>query len=153
MRIVIILMLLFFEVSAVSPQALIGSWQAVKRSVTNGTQSTEKEYLLLKADRTFSIVLLVSVEKDDAFVKDLKIEVSGIWKVRDDILVAVVKSVAVPVAKEVYRISRESLQNLAVTFENRFTNDPIRIIRIKSIDQKHFTSLNEEFKETFYTRQ
>jgi hypothetical protein len=152
MRIVVTLMILLFEAWAVSPQALVGNWQAVKSSLTNGTQSTEKEYLQLKADRTFSLMLLVSVEKDDAFVKDLKIEVSGIWKVRDDTLVAVVKSVAGPVAKEVYRISQESLRNLALTFENRFTNDPIRIIRIKHIDQGHFTSLNEELKETSYTR-
>lgn len=153
MKIMIVLTMLFLHAMAVSPQMLTGRWKAVSNSLTNGTQSTEKEYLQLKKDGTFSIVLLVSVRKDDAFIRDLKIEASGIWKVKDDVLVFVVKRVGVPVAKEVYLISKASLQNLAHIFESRFTNDPIRIIRIKNIGGAHFVTLNEESKETVYKRQ
>ncbi|TNF45319.1 MAG: hypothetical protein EP216_00340 [Epsilonproteobacteria bacterium] len=113
----------------------------------------EKEYLYLNANGTFSVVLLVSVQKGKAFIKDLEIKGSGIWKVSDRTLVAVVNKMEVPFAKEVYRISQESLRNVAAKFKSRFKNEPIRILTIKSIDMHNLITINEASKQTHYLRQ
>ncbi len=92
---------------------LVGKWQGVIQTSNHGTRITEKEYFNLNADRTFSLTMLVNLKKDEAFVRDLRIEGSGIWRVKDDTLVLVVNKVEVPFAKEIYLISQESLRNLA----------------------------------------
>ncbi len=153
MKIVILMIFLIFELSAVTQNDVVGKWQAVSKTINNGTHNIEKEYLNLNADHTFSIVLLVSVQKGDAFIKDLRIEGSGIWKVWNNTFVAVVNNVNVPNAKEVYLISHESLRNLSETFKNRFKNEPIRIHIIQSIDKNNMITLNEKAKETYYKRQ
>jgi len=153
MKVFILTLVFMLELSAMSPNEIVGKWQAVTHSMNNGTATTEKEYLYLNADHTFAIVILVSLQKDDAFIKDLRIEGSGIWKRRDNTLVVVVKKVEVPVAKEVYLISQQSLENLASNFQNRFENEPIRINTIKSIDKNNLTTVNEKLKETHYIRQ
>ena len=93
------------------------------------------------------------MQKGDAFIRDLQIKGSGIWKASNNTLVAVVKKMEVPFAKEIYRISQESLRNLAASFKNRFEKEPIRILSIKSIDQKNLITVNEALKETHYTRE
>ena len=153
MKIFIMIMILMLELNAMGQDMIVGRWQALTQTVNNGTKTIEKEYLHLNADHTFSIILLVSIQKDDAYIKDLHIEGSGIWKVRDNTLVIVIKQVEMPVAKEVYRISQESLENLAANFKRKFQNEPIRIIIIKNIEANHFTTINEEQKETSYLRQ
>ena len=153
MKIFIIILALMLELGAVGQTALIGKWQAVSQTTHNGTLTIEKEYLHLNANSTFSIVLLVSVQKGDAFIRDLQIKGSGIWKVSDNTLVAVVNKMEVPFAKEIYLISQESLRNLAANFKHRFEKEPIRILSIKSIDQKNLITVNEALKETHYTRE
>jgi len=153
MKIFIIILALMLELGAVGQTALIGKWQAVTQTTHNGTLTIEKEYLHLNRNKTFSITLLVSVQKGDAFVKDLQIKGSGIWKVSDHTLVIVVNNVEVPFAKEIYRISQASLRTLADNFKRKFQNEPIRIITIKSMDQNTLLTVNEASKETHYTRQ
>ena len=153
MKVLMMILLFMLELSAMSPNEIVGKWQAVTHLLNNDTATTEKEYLYLNADHTFSIVILVSLQKGDAFIKDLRVEGSGIWKRRDNTLVVVIKEVKVPAAKEVYLISQQSLENLAANFQNRFKNEPIRISIIKNIDRNTLTTVNERLKETRYTRQ
>ena len=153
MKVFVLILVFMLELSAMSPNEIVGKWQAVTHSTNNGTETTEKEYLYLNADHTFSIVIFVSLKKGDAFIKDLRVEGSGIWKRRDNTLVVVMKKVEVPAAKEVYLISQQSLENLAANFQNRFNNEPIRISIIKSIDKNSLTTINEKLKETHYRRQ
>ena len=149
---VIILFLLAVNLHAVSPNDIMGNWQAFNRTLDNGTETIEKEYLSLNANRTFVLVILVSVQKDDAFVKDLRIEVTGTWDSRDNTLVYVIKKINVPTAKEVYRISKQSLDNLAENFKYKYENDAIHISRIKYIDRTNMNVIGEKGLETKYKR-
>lgn len=153
MKVFILILALMVELSAVDKTEVMGKWKAVSKSTNNGTLTIEKEYLHLNADRSFSIVLLVSVQKGDAFIRDLQIKGSGIWKVSDHTLVAVVNKMDVPFAKEIYRISQASLRNLAANFKHRFEKEPIRILTIKSIDKNNLITVNEALKQTHYIRQ
>ena len=153
MKCLMILCILFVEVYAVTPQALAGNWYAYRQSKENGTDTVEKEYLHLKADHTFTIQLFVSLQKEEAFVKDLRIEGSGIWKSKENTLVIYIKKVEVPFAKEIYLISQESLRNLANNFRNKYESEPLRIIEIKSLINNQLVTSNEALIETSYTRQ
>ncbi len=152
MKIVILMMFLILELSAVNQNDVLGKWQAITKTINNGTHTIEKEYLNLNADHTFSMLLLVSVYKGDAFIKNLRIEGSGIWKVWNNTFVVVVKKVEVPVAGEVYLISQESLRNLAKIFKKRFENEPIRINIIENINRNTLILINEKEKMTSYMR-
>lgn len=153
MRVLIIILALILELNAVERSQLIGSWKSMAKSTNNGTLTIEKEYLHFNADRSFSIVILVSLQKGDAFVKDLQIKGSGIWKVHDHTLIAVVNKIDVPFAKEIYLISQDSLRNLAANFKNRLHKEPIRILDIKRIDRSNLITVNEASKQTHYMRQ
>ena len=152
-KILIFLCVILSTTQAFSPQELSGNWFAQTQSNNNGTITVENEYLHLNADMTFSILLLVSVQKGDAYIKDLRIEGSGIWRNRDNTLVVYVKKVSVPFAKEVAGISQESLTNLADYFKARYENDHLKIIFIKSMTGKALTLINEKSQETSYQRQ
>ncbi len=153
MKAFIIMITLMLELSAVSQNEIMGKWYAVSQTTNNSTLTIEKEYLHLDRDRTFSMVILVSLQKEDAFIKDLRIEGSGIWKVWNNTLVAVVNKVKVPSAGEVYLISQKSLENLSETFKRRFKNEPIRVMMIESIDKNNMIIFNEKEKKTHYKRQ
>ncbi len=152
MKVLMILLLLMVELSAVSTNELVGKWQTLSQVTNNGTLSIEKEYLTLNRNGTFSILLFVSVRKGDAFIKDLRIEGSGIWKVWENTLVIVVKKVEVPKAGEIYLISQASLRNLAATFKHRYEKEPIRISKIMALDPNHLKLINEAEVVTAYTR-
>lgn len=152
MRNLLLLFVCLLELQAANIQSLSGKWSALQQTNNRGTLTIEKEYLTLNADKTFTILVLVSVQKGDAFVKDLRIEGTGIWKVWKDKLVVVVNDVQVPKAGEVYRISQTSLEQLAATFKHRFVNEPIRINIIQSHDRTHLTTKNEKGKITRYSR-
>lgn len=152
MKTLLIVMLCLLELHAVDSNALYGKWYSVEQTTNQGTITIEKEYWTFNKNRTFSILFLVSVQKGDAFVRDLRIEGSGIWKLWQDKLVIVVKDVQVPKAGEIYRISQASLRNLAANFKSRFVNEPIRISVIQSMNNRHFTKVNEQGKVTQYNR-
>ena len=149
---VITLLLLVINLHAVNQNDIMGNWQAFDRTLNNGTETIEKEYLSLNANHTFVIVILVSVKKDEAFVKDLRIEVSGTWDSRDNTLVYVIKTINVPAAKEVYLISQKSLENLAANFKYKYENDSIHISRIKYINGTTMSVVSEKGRETKYKR-
>jgi len=153
MKILIFLMMFAFELQAITPSSIAGKWYAYAQSTTNGTVTTEKEYLSLNSDNTFSIQLFVSLQKGDAFIKDLRIEGSGIWKRRDNTLVIYIQKVEVPFAKEIYLISQESLRNLANNFKYKYEHAPLKIIYIESLDNTNLVTKNEKEQLTSYSRQ
>ena len=153
MKVFILILALMLELNAADKRQVMGTWKSVAQSTHKGTLTIEREYLHLNANSTFSIVLLVSVQKGDAFIRDLQIKGSGIWKVSNHTLVAVVNKMEVPFAKEIYRISQASLRHLAANFKQRFEKEPIRILTIKSIDQNNLITVNEALKQTHYSRQ
>lgn len=65
---------------------------------------------------------------------------------------AVVQKVEVPFAKEIYLISQESLRNFANNFKGNFENEPIRISVIKTMETNKMTTINENLRESTYTR-
>jgi hypothetical protein len=144
---------LIFCLNAADDAMLLGQWDSFTHGVNNGTKTIEKEYLKFYDNYTFDILFLVTVQKGNAFVKDLRIEGTGIWKTRGNILVVVVKDVEVPVAGEVYGISQASLEEIAATFHNRFKNDPIRILVIKELSQHTLVTENKRKELATYKRQ
>ena len=153
MKILVMILILMAELSAMNQNGLLaGKWQTISQTKSKGTLTIEKEYMSLNANNTFSLLLLVSVEKGDAFVRDLQIKVTGIWKVHKDTLVYVIKTIDVPLAKEVYRISQQSLEQLANHFRHRFDDQPIRILRIQSRNARQLNVINEKGKVSQYTR-
>ena len=150
MKMIILLVLCIFQLQAAS---VVGKWHSYVKSTTNGTVTTEKEYLSLNGDNTFAIALFVSLQKGDAFIKDLRIEGSGIWKRRDDTLVIYIQKVEVPFAKEIYLISQESLRNLANNFKYKYENEPLKIIVIEYLDDQKLVTENEKGQVTSYSRQ
>ena len=152
MKVFFTLLLLIFELQAANEAMLIGQWNSISKGVVNGTKTTEREYLKFNADHTFGVVLLVTAKKGIAYVKDLRIEGTGIWKTRGNILVAVVNYLDVPTAGEAYQISQSSLENIAATFRNRFKNDPIRILVMKQLSHQKLVTENEKKILVTYTR-
>jgi len=131
---------------------LYGEWHTQNHSINRGTQTLEKEYLRFKADHTFTILFLVTVQKGAAYVKDLRIEGTGLWKTRGETLVVVVKEVKVPVAGEVYGISQASLEKMAKTFHDRFKYDPIRILHIETLTRTTLATENSDGQHIRYHR-
>ena len=152
MKVLLVLLLLMVELSAVSTNELVGRWQAMRQATNKGTLTIEKEYLTLNANHTFNILAFVSVKKENAFIKDMRINASGIWKVWNNTVVIVVNKVEVPNAAEIYRISQASLRNFAATFKRKYENEPIRINKIMALDQKNLKWVNEAEVVTAYTR-
>jgi len=149
----LLLCILAVNVYAITPNELSGNWTAYRKSINNKTTTIEKEYLKLNANHTFTIQLFVSVQKGEAFIKDLHIEGSGIWKSRENTLVIYIKKVEVPFAKEIYLISQESLRNLAYNFKYKYESEPLRIIKIESFTSTQLITSNEQLLETIYTHQ
>jgi len=137
---------------AVEKQQMIGHWNTITTSNDNGQRTVEKEYLNLNGDSSFDITILVSVQKGNAYIKDLRIEATGIWEVRDNTLVLVVKTVSVPRVQKINQISQQSLNQLADNFKYKYENDPIHIITIKFLNQNSLVTINEAFRETSYSR-
>ena len=152
MKVLMILLLLIVELSAVNTNELSGKWQVVRQTTNNGTLTIEKEYLTLNGNGTFFLLGLVSVQKGEAFVRDMRIEVSGIWKVWENTFVLVVKKVEVPKAAEIYLISQASLRTIAATFKRKWENKPIGISKIMALDSNNLTMLNEQGIKTSYKR-
>ena len=153
MKSFILFLILIFGLNAADDAMLVGQWNSVTSSLNNGTKTTEKEYLKFYDNYTFDILFLVTVEKGNTFVKDLRIEGRGIWKTRGNILVVVVNDVEVPVAGEVYGISRSSLEGIAATFHNRFKNDPVRILVMKELSRQKLVTQNKQKQLVTYKRQ
>jgi len=141
------------SLSAMAPNEIVGNWYAYREASNNGTVTIEKEYLHLKENNTFALQIFVTVKKGDAFIKDLRIEGSGIWKRRESTLVIYIQKVEVPFAKEIYLISQESLRNLANNFKHKYESEPLRIVLIESFTGKQLVTSSEKLVKTSYTRQ
>jgi hypothetical protein len=132
----------------------VGNWQTETTSTSeNHTHVTEKEFLHLKSDHTFDIMILVNLKKGEHFIKDLQVKASGIWKRHITTLVVVINKIEVPFAKEVSRtINQRSLETLAGTYQARLKESPIRIYTITYLDDKKLTIVNEKGISTTYLK-
>jgi hypothetical protein len=148
--------LLFSLLLCAQPQhdMTVGNWQTVTATTSeNHTHVTEKEFLHLKPDHTFDIMILVNLKKGEHFIKDLQVKASGIWKRHITTLVVVINKIEVPFAKEVSRtINQRSLEALAGTYQARLRETPIRIYTITYLDQKKLTIVNEKGISTTYEK-
>jgi len=152
MKQLIFFCMMVLSASAAEKYTLLGQWKAVTHTTERGTKTTEKEYLKFYPDHTLDILFLVTLQKGNAFLKDLRIEGRGIWKRRGNILVVVLKNVEVPVAGEVYGISGTSLKQIAETFHHRFQNDPIRILVVKQLGRHLLVTENTYRQQVTYRR-
>jgi hypothetical protein len=149
---VFLICLLSLQFSFAENASIIGNWYMSSRSLNKGTEIIEKEYLNLYANHNFELLLLVSVKKGEAYIKDLRIEVSGVWEAKFGVLVYVIKSVNVPVAKEVYMISQKSLENLSASFRYRYVNSKIYINEIRFLDKSKLITFGSKSGENIYSR-
>lgn len=149
----LLISLLFIgQLHAVTSNEMIGNWYSALRTLNNGTETIEKEKLSFNADKTFVLVLMVSLKKGPAYVKDLRIEVYGNWEAKGNALVYTVNSVNVPSVKDIYLISKQSLDNLAENFKYKWVSNKIHIYKIISIEEKKLTVKSEKGRETHYKR-
>lgn len=135
-----LLILLFMgHLHAVTANNIVGSWYSALRTVNNGTEIIEKESLKFNANHTFMLVILVNLNKNTAYVKDLRIEITGNWEAKGNALVYTINSVNVPSVKDVYLVSKQSLDNLASSFKSKWVSDKIHIYKIISLEPKKLT--------------
>jgi len=148
-----LLILLFMgQLHAVTANDIVGSWYSSLRTVNNGTEIIEKESLKFNVNNTFMLVILVNLNKNPAYVKDLRIEVSGNWEAKGNALIYTINSVNVPSAKDVYQVSKQSLDNLASSFKSKWVSDKIHIYKIISFEPKKLTVKNGKGVITKYKR-
>ena len=138
-KIIITLLLLIGPLHAVSSNDIVGSWYSSLRTVNNDTEIIERESLEFNTDHTFMLVILVNLNKNPAYVKDLRIEIRGNWEAKGNALIYTINSVNVPSVKDVYQVSKQSLDNLASSFKSKWVNDKIHIYKIISFEPKKLT--------------
>ncbi len=151
-KILLILIFTIIQIHAIDANKIIGNWNTITKTQDNGLVTIEKEYLNISPNNNFNIVLLVSVQKDQAYIKDLRIEAYGTWDVRDNTLVLVVSRVNVPQVQDIQQISQESLNNLAANFKAKYENNPIHILKVKFLNNSSLTIINEKYREVSYSR-
>lgn len=151
-KILVAMFILLLQAQAVQKEQMITTWMNTASYVNDGLTTIEKEYMNLRANSTFSIVMLVSVQKNKSYLKDLRIEATGIWEVHNNILVRVINNVSVPTAQDVNQISQQSIDNLAANLKYRLEHDPIRIATVKFLNQNSLILINEKYEETTYSR-
>lgn len=148
-----LLILLFMgQVHAVTAYDIVGSWYSSLRTVNNGTEVIEKESLKFNANNTFMLVILVDLNKGPAYVKDLRVEIAGNWEAKENALIYTINSVNVPSVKDVYQVSKQSLDNLASSFKSKWVSDKIHIFKIVSFEAKKLTVKNGRGVITKYKR-
>ncbi len=152
-KILFISVLFLGQLHALSAHKLIGSWYSSLRTLHEGTETIEKENLTFNANNTFTLVMLVSLQKDLSYVKDLRIEVYGNWEAKGNALVYTINTVNVPSVKDVYLISKQSLDNLAENFKYKWVSSKIHIYKILSLKKKKFSVRSEKGRITEYKRQ
>jgi hypothetical protein len=145
-------LLLLLQFATANTALITGKWHDATRILNNGQETIEKSYLTLNPNGMFYILILVSVKKGDAFIKDLRVEIAGTWKVQDGVLKYVIKNVNIPSVKEVYLISQQSLDNLANVFKNTYTNNSVHVRKIELLDEKNMILVNEKGKKSTYKR-
>jgi hypothetical protein len=151
-KIIMAMFILILQLQAVQKDQMITTWKSTNTSVNKGLTTIEKEYVNLRANNTFDIVMLVSVQKGQSYIKDLRIEASGIWEVHENILVRVIKNTSIATVQDVNQISQQSIDNLAANIKFKLENDPIVISTVKFLNENSLILINEQYKETTYSR-
>ena len=145
-------LLLLFQFATANTALITGKWHDATRILNNGQETIEKSYLTLNPNGMFHILILVSVKKGDAFIKDLRVEIGGTWKVQDSVLVYIIKNVNIPSVKEVYLISQQSLDNMANIFKNTYQNGSMQLRKIELLNEKNLILVNDNGKKSTYKR-
>ena len=152
MKKLILLILLTINIYAIDTSMVVGKWHTTATIQNQNSTTVEKEYLNLRANHTFTITLLVSVQAKDAYIKDLRIEASGGYKVQDNLIIAVVKRVNVPSALDVKNISQNSLNAIADKFKARFDGEPILVTKVTNITATQMSTVSENGANRVYIR-
>jgi hypothetical protein len=153
MKKIAFILLMTLNLFAVDKSSILGQWHTSATTQNKSSITTEKEKLEFRANNTFDITLLVSVEASNAYLKNLKIQASGSYKLYDDLVIVVIKRVNVPSAEDVKNISQSAVNNLAEKFKAKYSNEPILISKIQSISASEMTTLSESGVVRTYTRQ
>jgi hypothetical protein len=153
MKKILISLLITLNLYAVDASAIIGSWHTSATIQNKSSVTTEKELLELRANNTFDITLLVSVEAPNAYLKNLKIKASGSYKLYNDLVIVVIKRVYVPMVEDVKNISQSAVDRLAEKFKAKYSGEPILISKIQSISASQMTLLGENGASRTYSRQ
>jgi len=152
MRKILFLLLLLTVTGFANPHSIIGNWYASSRTLHNNSETIERETLTLRSDKRFSIVLLVSVKNGDAYIKDLRIEVYGSWESKGNALILVINTLRVPSVKDIYLVSKASLDTLAANFKAKYESDKIYILKIKALNEKQLVTESAKGTVTRYKR-
>ena len=145
-------LLLLLQFATANTTLITRKWHDGTRILNNGQETIEKSYLTLNPNGMFYILILVSVKNGDAFIKDLRVEIRGTWKVQDSVLVYVIKNVNIPSVKEVYLISQRSLDNMANVFKSTYRNGSIQLRKIELLNEKNLILVNDNGKKSTYKR-
>jgi len=145
-------LLLLLQFATANTALITGKWYDATRVLSNGQETIEKSYLTLNPNGMFHLLILVSLKKGDAFIKDMRVNISGTWKVQDAVLVYVIKNVSIPSVKDVYLISQQSLDNLANVFKNTYQDESIQLRKIELHDEKNLILINDQGKKSTYKR-
>ncbi len=148
----ILILTLLLQFANAENTLLIGNWYASSRSFNNDTEVIEKESLHIYQNKNFNITILVSLKKDLAYVKDLRIEVNGTWENREEMLVLVIQTINVPSAKDIYMISQQSLENLAATFKEKYQNNKLYMNKILKLNENELVTEGQSGRQTHYKR-
>jgi len=149
---ILLILLMTLQYAFADTGSLTGKWYTATRSLNQGTEIIEKEYLTLQPNGHLDLILLVSVKKGNAYIKDLRMEVTGKWQAQYGVLVYQINDINIPRAKAVYLISQKSLEDLAHTFKQRYVNHTMHINKIESLDEKHLVLINSRGNKTSYKR-
>jgi len=126
-------------------------WITERKFVHNGEKHLEKETLDFRAD-TFRLILNITISKGTLLVRDLRIEASGLWKMRDDILVIVMQELRFAGVGETRGINRESFRTVIRELRGNYLTDPIRLYRVLKLTDSSFVIHGEENVEKSYSR-
>jgi hypothetical protein len=109
--------------------------------------------LELRANGTFLITILVSVEADNAYIKNLKITAGGNYKIEQNLLISVVEMINIPSVESVKNISQTQINKIADNFKEKYTNGKIIITEIENITPNSLVTKNKNSIISRYTKQ
>jgi hypothetical protein len=134
-----------------NPKSLLGEWTTQRSFQTGNEKHLEREDLRFNPD-TFRLMLTVTIEKGNLLVKDLKIRASGLWKLQGETLVLVVEQISFASVARTKGINKNSFERLVRDLRGRYLDDPIRILKLRSLDSGTLTLETADHEIKSYKR-
>ena len=131
-----------------SSRDLLGEWQTQREFAGNGERHLELENLKFMPD-TFRLILTVTIQKGDLLVDRLRIQANGLWKLKDDTLVLVMQEIRFLDVAQTKGIDKSSFEKLIRDLRSRYLSDPIKIIRLDTLNGKTLTIGQGEESKTY----